>query len=223
MIDFTEYGRSDSGMRLFEQNPGGAVANVACAGARLGLSTAFGIIKQHGGDILVFSEPDKGSTFKIYFPRVEGAARRLDRPPQTHQPSRGWETVLVAEDDAMVRRFTVRALTQLGYTVLAAGNGDEALRVAAEYAGDIHLLLTDIVMPQMGGCELADCLRAARPQTPVLYTTGYLHEVVVQQGANSGDMPVLAKPFTKMDLARKVREVLDGGRTGQGAGETDLL
>jgi PAS domain S-box-containing protein len=178
-------------------------------GTGLGLATAYGIIKQHGGHIWVYSEVDQGTTFKIYLPRTkEVEAAHLQEPEDGPLPN-GCETVLVAEDESSVRSLTVRALCDLGYTVLEATNGEHALRVVSAHNGPVDLLVTDIVMPQMGGIELASRLAKESPHTKVLYVSGYTAESSARGGEVSRDAAYLAKPYTVADLGYKVREILD--------------
>jgi PAS domain S-box-containing protein len=180
-------------------------------GIGLGLATCYGIVKQNGGNIWVYSEPGRGTTFKIYFPRVALEAEALPMRDESGYLPRGTETVLLVEDDPAVRTMAVRVLWEQGYTVLEAGNGEEALETAREHEGKtIHLLLTDVVIPQRGGKGLADCLRAERPDTKVLFMSGYPGEAVVHHGVLDSGTAFLHKPFSPSVLARKVREVLDG-------------
>jgi CheY-like chemotaxis protein len=179
-------------------------------GTGLGLSTVYGIVKQSGGYVWVYSEPGQGTTFKIYLPRVEEEADALHRRVDVGDLQRGKETVLLVEDEAPVRGLAVRVLRNQGYRVLEAANGQEALSVAREHAGEkIHLLLTDVVMPQMGGTELADRLKALRPEIKVVFTSGYTDEAIVRHGVLEPGTDFLQKPFSPASLAQKVREVLD--------------
>ena len=195
-------------------------------GTGLGLATVYGIVKQSGGYIDVYSEPGVGTTLKVYLPRVgrevEAAAhRRLSRPP-----ARGTETILVAEDDGAVRALICRTLREYGYTVLDAGHPEDALRLAGEQTGRIHLLLTDVVMPGISGRALAERLLPSRPETAVLYVSGYTDHAVVQHGVLAAGTSFLQKPFTPVTLARKVREVLDaslpGGLVEQSQADLDV-
>ena len=180
-------------------------------GTGLGLATVFGIVKQSGGDVSVYSEPGRGTTFKLYLPRAD---RRSDRRERTDPGStwlEGCETILVAEDEELVRELVCEVLEACGYVVLAASSPTQALEVAAGRAGPIDLLLTDVVMPELSGGELAERLTALRPELRVLYSSGYPDDAVVRHGVLEADVAFLAKPFTPETLTRKVREVLDAG------------
>jgi len=179
-------------------------------GTGLGLSTVYGIVKQSEGNIWVYSEPAHGTTFKIYLPRVEEDLDTLHGRDETDFLPKGSETVLLVEDEPPVRDLALRLLNQQGYKVLEAGNGEEALRVVQEHIGEkIHLLLTDVVMPQMGGKELANQLKLLRPDVKVLYTSGYTDDAIVHHGVLEPGTHFLQKPFSPVALAQKVREVLD--------------
>jgi PAS domain S-box-containing protein len=180
-------------------------------GTGLGLSTVYGIVKQAGGSIVVGSVPGQGSTFQIYLPRQPAAPPIAAVPPATvAKPSTGVETILVVEDEAALRAVIRRLLEASGYTVLLAGNGEEALRVAAEHKGDIDLLLTDVVMPRMNGKQVAEELCRRRPSLNVLYMSGYTGNVISQQGTLDEKTAFLAKPFSEIELTRMVRKTLDG-------------
>jgi len=167
-------------------------------------------VKQSGGHIWVYSEVGKGTTFKIYLPRVEEAVSGLPQHEAAAPPRRGTETVLLVEDEPSVREVAAHVLRDQGYRVLEAANGDEAFRLAQEYANqEIHLLLADVVLPQMGGRELADRLKALRPDIKVLFISGYTDNAIVHHGALEAGVAFLQKPFSPTALARKVREVLD--------------
>jgi PAS domain S-box-containing protein len=185
-------------------------------GTGLGLATVYGIVKQSGGSVWVYSELGHGTSFKIYLPRVDAAVDDAAAAPVMGVP-RGTETVLVVEDAAAVRAVTRQVLQRQGYTILEAPNGEAALQVAAAHHGSIHLLLTDVVMPVLSGRLLAERLAPLRPDTRVLYTSGYTDDSIVRHGILEAGIAYLQKPFTPDSLARKVREVLDAPRTG-GAG-----
>lgn len=175
-------------------------------GARgLGLSRVYGIVEQAGGTIALESAPDRGTTVRIYLPRVERPADELGQPAD--DPLRGDETVLVVEDDPIVRSLLRRLLDEYGYTVLVAEGGAEALALCGTYPGPVDLLLTDVVMPDVGGRELAERLATLRPEASVVYTSSYLG--AAQEGGRDPGIAFLAKPFTRDQLARTVRGVLD--------------
>jgi CheY-like chemotaxis protein len=180
-------------------------------GTGLGLSTVYGIVMQSGGKIWVYSEEGHGTTFKIYFPTVEGELDALTGKNETDSFPEGSETVLLVEDEPSVRDLANRLLRQQGYTVLEAPNGEEALRFVRENAGEkIHLLLTDVVLPQMGGKELADQLRIFWPDIKVLYTSGYTDYAIVHHGVLDSGTHILQKPLSLRTLSQQVRKVLDG-------------
>jgi two-component system cell cycle sensor histidine kinase/response regulator CckA len=177
-------------------------------GTGLGLSMAFGIVNQSGGSIWVYSEPGKGSTFKVFLPRTgvpdKVAVHESEAPPPAH----GNETVLLTEDEAVVRSVTRRILEHHGYTVLEAASGAEALRLAQQ-CECIHLLVTDVVMPKMSGRQLAEQLLKTRPTLKVLYVSGYTDDAIIHHGVLDEGVAFLQKPITPSSLARKVRAVLD--------------
>ena len=178
-------------------------------GSGLGLSTAYGIVKQSGGYIFADSAPGAGTAMRVYLPRVAGVepGGPVDRvePPAR----RGSETVLLVEDDETVRALTRRVLRRQGYHVLEATNGAEALRIAEPADREIHLVLSDVVMPELGGRQLVERLRLIRPRLPVLLMSGYTDDAIVRHGITESGEPFLPKPFTTEALARKVRSVLD--------------
>lgn len=177
-------------------------------GTGLGLATAYGIIKQSGGNITAYSEPGQGTTFKIYLPANEMAAHSLAAAPA--RPAQGGhETILLVEDEAMVRSLVQSILQAEGYTVLEASHGSKALALAARHQGPIDLLLTDVVMPQMSGRELAEQLKTLRPQIKLLYMSGYTDDAVVRHGLLTAEVEYLSKPFSPNSLISKVREVLN--------------
>jgi PAS domain S-box-containing protein len=179
-------------------------------GTGLGLATVYGIVKQSGGHLWVYSEPGKGTTFKIYFPQVDAVIETAELASAAQPVMGGRETVLVAEDEPAVREIVTEVLAKKGYQVLRAPDGQTALELARAHDGAIQLLLTDIVMPGLTGRELADALRAERPGVRVLYMSGYTDDAVVRHGVLEEGMPYLQKPFAPNALAVKVREVLEG-------------
>jgi CheY-like chemotaxis protein len=184
-------------------------------GTGLGLSTVLGIVEQNGGHIWVESDLGQGTTFKIYLPRVmEAATAPTERPRyRTDNLPRGTETVLLVEDEPKVRDLADRLLRRQGYTVLIAANGVEALQLSQEYAGDIHLLLTDVVMPQMNGKALADQLKLMRPNIKIVFASGYTDRTLIPAEDLGADVAFIQKPFSVMELSQKVRSVLDGTTT----------
>jgi two-component system, cell cycle sensor histidine kinase and response regulator CckA len=179
-------------------------------GTGLGLSTCYGIVKQSGGHISIYSELGRGTTFKIYLPQIEAPAKipvqRLDAPDLPH----GTETILLVEDDPALREMAATLLRRLGYIILSAANGVEALSLKHQRGtGHIDLLFTDVVMPHMSGKELADRVRALYPHTKILFTSAYTENAIVHQGVLDKGVALLQKPFTPSALAKKVREVLD--------------
>jgi PAS domain S-box-containing protein len=178
-------------------------------GTGLGLATVYGIVKQSDGYIWVYSEPGCGTTFKIYLPQVAAAAAPAVRSSVPPVSVHGSETVLLVEDEAMVRNLVQKVLTANGYTVLVAANGRDAERVAAAHEGHIHLLMTDVVLPGLNGRQIAQLLIAARPGIRVLYLSGYTNNAIVHHGVLEPDFAFLQKPFAPAVLGRKVREVLD--------------
>jgi two-component system cell cycle sensor histidine kinase/response regulator CckA len=178
-------------------------------GTGLGLATVYGIVKQAGGFIWVYSEPNQGTSFKIYLPRVDASRGDRDADRGLAEMPRGAETILIVEDEASVRVVVRQVLERLGYTVLDASDGGLALELAARHHGKIHLLMTDVVMPVLGGRQLTEQLTKLRPETKVLYTSGYTDDAVVRHGVLEAGIPFLQKPFTPDGLARAVRDVLD--------------
>jgi CheY-like chemotaxis protein len=185
-------------------------------GTGLGLATVHGIIKQNGGHIDVYSEVGQGTSFRIYLPKVEVEVKaKVEVEAEAVSPSistlTSASTILLVEDEVAVRELMLAILAEQGYRVLAAQDGVEALQVAEQHDGPIHLLLTDVVMPRMSGRALADQLRPLRPEMQVLYTSGYTDDAIVHHGVLEEGVHFLSKPFELETLIRKVRSVLDDG------------
>jgi PAS domain S-box-containing protein len=176
-------------------------------GTGLGLSTVYGIVKQSRGSIWVYSEPGKGTTFKLYFPRVEAAAQKA-RPAGSPEAVHGTGTILIVEDDRGLLQLAHRILRAAGYTVLTASNAGEALLLLERHVGPVDLMLTDVVMPGIGGPALAARLAAAHPAMKVLYTSGYTDDTVLRHGVLAGTAHFIGKPYSPQDLTRKVRDLL---------------
>jgi len=177
-------------------------------GTGLGLATVYGIVKQNGGFIWVYSEPGLGTTFKIYLPQVGHA---IDRAVVRHFPEisvQGWETVLLVEDEEAVRRAACEFLTLCGYKVLEAKDGQHGIQVARSYSGPIHLMITDVVMPHMSGSQLAQQLTLERPSMRVMFVSGYAEKTILQHGVLESSAKFLQKPFTLKALGQKIRAVL---------------
>jgi two-component system cell cycle sensor histidine kinase/response regulator CckA len=208
MVSDTGTGMSESTLRqIFE--PFFTTKEVG-KGTGLGLSTVFGIVRQSGGDVGVQSEPGHGTTFTVYLPSVPAGADEIELPVAV-QPElpRGSETILLVDDEPVVRRFELEVLRELGYTVIEADDVDHALQISAEHRGPIELLLTDVVMPRVSGPQLAERLSHDRPELRPLYTSGYGPDEIVRHGMAEGDSSFLQKPLTRAALAQKVRELLD--------------
>ena len=182
-------------------------------GTGLGLATVYGIVKQSGGHVAVHSEVGIGTTFKLYLPQVEQPTESSQTRSPIPAPPRGTETILLAEDEAAVRGLTRTILTACGYQVLEAADGDEAVRVAVEHEGPIHLLLTDVVMPGVGGRAVAERLTEQYPGIRVIYVSGYTDDAVIRHGVLRDVVNFIQKPFTPAALARRVRDVLDGKKS----------
>jgi two-component system cell cycle sensor histidine kinase/response regulator CckA len=176
-------------------------------GTGLGMATVYGIVKQSEGYNLVDSEPDKGTRVSLYFPRVAGEE---SAPPKVATPiPHGSEIVLLVEDEDAVRALVRGVLRSRGYTVLEAANANEAVRISNEFTGVVDILLTDVVMPDVSGRELADRLCHKRPEMQLLYMSGYTEDKVVHHGVMTSDVGFLQKPFTPERLLHKIRETLD--------------
>jgi signal transduction histidine kinase/ActR/RegA family two-component response regulator len=185
-------------------------------GTGLGLSMVYGIVTQSGGATQVISEPGKGARFEIYLPRHGSEVAVAARQPDVDRLPTGTETILVVEDEDAVRRLAQRVLAAAGYRVLTAAYGDEALKVSDAIREEIHLLLTDVVMPQMSGSELARLLVARRHAIKVLFMSGYADDAIARHGVLAGGTHMIGKPFSAAHLVRKVREVLDHADPGRG-------
>jgi CheY-like chemotaxis protein len=176
-------------------------------GTGLGLSMVYGIIKQSNGYIMAYSEPGRGTTFKIYFPRTQESVSPVHRA-NDEIPS-GTETVMVVEDEAALRELTCVLLEDAGYTVLESSGAEDALETAKDMHRKIDLLLTDVVMPRLDGRELANQMVSLRPDLKVLYMSGYTDDIIVHRGVLTQGAVLVQKPFTKRTLLQKVRETLD--------------
>jgi CheY-like chemotaxis protein len=176
-------------------------------GTGLGLSTVYGIVKQSGGSIEVYSELGHGTTFMIYFPQVEGEAATLAKTPVLGEKAS--ETILLVEDDNQLRELVRTILLSWGYTVVVADRPENAEPLCSSHLGKIDLLLTDVVMPGMSGKEVADRVQQLRPEIKVLFMSGYTTDTVVQQGVLAEGRAFLQKPFSPFTLVTKIREVLD--------------
>jgi PAS domain S-box-containing protein len=181
-------------------------------GTGLGLSTVYGIVKQSGGNLWVYSELGQGSTFKVYLPRIDEGAEEYRRTTENEESLKGTETVLLAEDEEMVRKLAVQVLEMYGYRVLEAANGGTAFLICERHQETIDLLLTDVIMPEMSGRELANRLTELRPDMKVVFMSGYTDDAIVHQGVLDEDENFIQKPFTPSALAQKVREALDKSR-----------
>lgn len=182
-------------------------------GTGLGLSTVYGIVKQSGGYVWAYSEPMRGTTFKIYFPRVDGPAEKLSAPRPELVFDRGTETILLVEDDDAVRALIAELLRGAGYTVLEANGANTAIEMAERHRNSIHLVLTDVIMPGMSGGDLIVHLRALQPNLAILFMSGYASDLIGRAGVTEPERFLLHKPFTRKSLLTKVRAMLDDGKT----------
>jgi len=180
-------------------------------GTGLGLATVYGIVKQSGGHVTVYSEPGLGTTFKIYLPGVDDLSKSATQSSPHARETGGTETILVVEDDEAVRKLTCRSLEAKGYTTLPAANAGEALLLCQEHPAEIHLMITDVVMPHVSGRELAQRVTALRPRMKLLFMSGYTDDAILHHGVLDAGTPFLQKPFTPRSLVQKVRDVLDAG------------
>jgi CheY-like chemotaxis protein len=183
-------------------------------GTGLGLSTVYGIVKQSGGHLWVYSEVGKGTTFKIYLPRIDAVTEGDVARDTLAELPQGQETVLLTEDEEQVRQMIRMILEMSGYRVLEAADGEEALAIYKQYEGEIDLIMTDVVMPLMSGRELVQSLEILHPGIKVLYMSGYTDDAIVRHGLLDQEIVFLQKPFTPDVLLRKVRKVLDAPHEG---------
>jgi two-component system cell cycle sensor histidine kinase/response regulator CckA len=179
-------------------------------GTGLGLATVYGIVKQTGGYIWVYSEVGQGTVFNVYLPRMGKAVPLVEREHTEMQEMRGSETILVAEDSESLREMAQEYLESIGYTVIAAASGEKALQWAKDFEGPIHLLLTDVVMPEMSGPELANRLALLRPGVKIIFTSGYADDAIARQGILDPRVAFIQKPYRPKALAKKIRQVLNG-------------
>ncbi len=181
-------------------------------GTGLGLATVHGIVKQSGGHVYAYSEPGKGTTIKVYIPTTDEVTESEKEEKEPAVSPKGTETILLAEDEELVRDFVKRVLENNGYRVLAATDGEDALRVLKGHQGTVQLLMTDVVMPKMSGPELAVHAEDMRPDIKVIYLSGYAENAIARHGVLEPGTVFLQKPVTVKALSRKVREVLDSAR-----------
>jgi CheY-like chemotaxis protein len=178
-------------------------------GTGLGLATVYGVVKQNNGFITVYSEPGQGSTFRIYLPRHLAKAVPLPEKGSDKPSQRGHETVLLVEDEPAILKMTTMMLEREGYTVIPAGTPGQAIRLANEHHGNIHLLMSDVVMPEMNGRDLANNILSLYPHLKCLFMSGYTANVIAHRGILDESVNFIQKPFSKSGLTVKVREVLD--------------
>ena len=182
-------------------------------GTGLGLATVYGIAKQNNGFINVYSEPEKGTTIRVYLPRHSGQAVEAHRESTLEIPLSRGETVLLVEDDGSILKLGKRILEDLGYAVLSTNSPSEAAKLAEEHTGEINLLITDVVMPEMNGRELSERLQTLYPDLKTLFMSGYTANVIAHRGVLEDGVCFISKPFSKKDMAVKVREVLDESKS----------
>jgi CheY-like chemotaxis protein len=179
-------------------------------GTGLGLATVYGIVKQNNGFINVYSEPGHGATFKIYLPRHTTGAEHIKAPTLETPAARGDETILLVEDEPALLKMGQQMLQSLGYRVLTAATPSTAVNIAQEHPGEIHLLITDVIMPEMNGRELEKKLISLHPQIDTLFMSGYTGNLIAHHGMLDEGVNFIEKPFSKQLLGRKVRELMDG-------------
>jgi two-component system cell cycle sensor histidine kinase/response regulator CckA len=199
----------DSGTGLGDEEAGATPDGSFSPPATMGRAIVFGIVRQYGGVVRVSSEAGEGTLVKVYLPRLEAEVSDVFADEPDADSLRGSETVLVAEDEDGVRELLRKVLTEFGYTVLTARHGRDALMVAGDRSPGIDLLVTDVVMPEMSGRELAETLRDQQPDLKVLYISGYTDDEVVQRGVSGREVAFMRKPFASEELVRRVRAVLD--------------
>ncbi|MGB8655978.1 MAG: response regulator, partial [Candidatus Acidiferrales bacterium] len=190
-------------------------------GTGLGLATVYGVVKQSGGFIWVYSELGHGTSFKVYLPEVAAEAERISTEKPAERSQTGSETILFVEDEESVRELVSEYLKNAGYNVLEAIDGAQALEVAQAHQSEIHILVTDVVMPRVSGRELATRLTATRTALKVLYVSGYTDDSIFRHGVLEGGMAFLQKPFNLKTLAQKIRAVLDGEAAGVAEAKLD--
>jgi len=178
-------------------------------GTGLGLATVYGIVKQNNGFITIYSEPGKGTTFTIHLPRLEEKSQKSQAEVKAAPLPKGQETILLVEDEPGILQITSLLLGKQGYTLLTAGTPGEAMRLAQEHVGEINLLITDVIMPEMNGKDLANRLQSLNPHLKCLYMSGYTSDIIAQHGVLDEGVYFIQKPFSLPDLSTKVREVLD--------------